>query len=263
MIIMNQETSKNIVYEHPMNERIRNLLRIEHLYNIIDNRLKEDSEYNCRDIIEALLQITDLLLRSDIKNEIIKELKRQYDILNTLRKNSEVDIDRLNMVNNIIDEQLKNIQDQSFHPGDILKNNELIRIFSQRINIPGGTCNFDLPRLQHWLMQSEFKRKQDLIDWSSDLIPIKESSYILLDNIRKSSTPTYENAQSGFFHKQIGANMPCQLIRVNMNTISPYYPDISGVKHRFTIRFMEGASSNLKSVQTKNDVHFELHCCIL
>ena len=29
------------------------------------------------------------------------------------------------MVNNIIDEQLKNIQDQSFHPGDILKNNEL------------------------------------------------------------------------------------------------------------------------------------------
>ena len=38
MIIMNQETSKNIVYEHPMNERIRNLLRIEHLYNIIDNR---------------------------------------------------------------------------------------------------------------------------------------------------------------------------------------------------------------------------------
>ena len=51
MIIMNQETSKNIVYEHPMNERIRNLLRIEHLYNIIDNRLKDDSEHNCRDII--------------------------------------------------------------------------------------------------------------------------------------------------------------------------------------------------------------------
>ena len=100
---MNKETSKNIVYEHPMNERIRNLLRIEHLYNIIDNRLKEDSEHNCRDIIEVLLQITDLLLRSDIKNEIIKELKRQYDILNTLRENSEVDVDRLNMVNNIID----------------------------------------------------------------------------------------------------------------------------------------------------------------
>ena len=57
--------------------------------------------------------------------------------------------------------------------------------------------------------------------------------------------------------------MPCQLIQVNMNTISPYYPDISGVKHRFTIRFMEGAGSNLKSVQTNNDVHFELHCCVL
>ncbi len=106
---MNQETSKNIVYEHPMNERIRNLLRIEHLYNIIDNRLKEDSEYNCRDIIEALLQITDLLLRSDIKNEIIKELKRQYDILDTLRKNSEVDIDRLNMVKKAMEKIVKGL----------------------------------------------------------------------------------------------------------------------------------------------------------
>ena len=261
---MQTEMNNEIVtYEHPMNERIRNLLRLEHLYNTFDYRLNNDIQKNCRSILESLLQINDLLVRSDIRNEIIKELKRQLDVFNTLRSNGEVDIERLNMINNIIDEKLTILQDQSYHPGSILKSNELMKVFSQRINILGGTCDFDLPRLHYWLKQSEFEIRQDLIDWSSDLIPIKESSYILLENIRKSSAPTHEDAESGFYHKQIGANMSCQLIRVNISSISPYYPDISGVKHRFTIRFMEGVDSNTRPTQTRNDVHFELYCCIL
>ena len=84
MSVMDQENNKNIVYEHPMNERVRNLLRIEHLYNIIGNCSKEDNEYNCREILRALLQISGLLVRSDMKNEIIKELKRQFEVFNTL-----------------------------------------------------------------------------------------------------------------------------------------------------------------------------------
>jgi len=260
---MEQEINKNIIYEHPMNERVRSLLRIEHLYHIIENHLKEDTEHNCRTVIEALLNISDLLIRSDLKNEIIKELKRQLDIFDILKNNNEVDVDRLNMVCDRINEQLINLQDQSYHPGDNIRNNELIRIFSQRINIPGGSCNFDLPRLNYWLKKSESKRKKDLTDWSSDLIPIKETSNTLLDNIRKSTNPTYENAESGFYHKQIGTNIQCQLIRVIMDNESPYYPDISGVKHRFSIRFMEEVDSNEKPMQTNNNIQFELHCCIL
>ena len=264
---MNQENNKNIIYEHPMNERVRNLLRIEHLYNIIGNCSKEDSEYNCRETLRALLQISGLLVRSDMKNEIIKELKRQLEVFNALKNNDKygdhVDIDRLNTLNSIINEQLNNLQDLTYHPGEIIKNNELIRVFSQRINIPGGTCNFDLPRLHYWLEQSESKRKQDFINWSSDLTSIKESTNILLDNIRKSSVPTYENASSGFYHKQIGASASCQLIKVIVNSSSTYYPDISGVKHRFTVRFMEELDSNSKPIQTLNDIRFELHCCIL
>lgn len=260
---MQTEINNETMYEHPMNERVRNLLRLEHLYNIVDHRLKNDSELNCRAILEALLKISDLLIRSDIKNEIIKELKRQLDVLNKLKSNDEVDVDRLNMINHVIDSQLSRLQDRSYHPGDILKNSNLVSVFSQRINIPDGTCNFNLPRFHYWLKKSEFERKQDLIDWLSDLIPIKESSHMLLDNIRKSSTPTYENAKSGFYHRQVGTNIFCQLIRVNMSSTSSYYPDISGVKHRFTIRFMAAPNSNIRPTQTQSDIHFELHCCIL
>ena len=136
---MNLENNKNIIYEHPMNERVRNLLRIEHLYNIIGNCSKEDSEYNCREILRALLQISGLLVRSDMKNEIIKELKRQLEVFNKLKNSDKygdhVDIDRLNTLNSIINVQLNGLQEPTYQPGEIIKNNELVRVFSQRINI--------------------------------------------------------------------------------------------------------------------------------
>ena len=85
----------------------------------------------------------------------------------------------------------------------------------------------------------------------------------LLNNIRESSNPIYQNAESGFYHQQIDSITPCQLIRIKIDSASTFYPDISGIKNRFTVRFMEIESLNKKQVQTKNNINFELHCCNL
>ena len=119
------------------------------------------------------------------------------------------------------------------------------------MNIPAGTCNFDLPRLHHWLNESEQKKKEEIRNWSSDLNPINHATYILLDNIRKSSSPINQNAASGFYHQQIESNASCQLIRIKIHSESPFYPDISGIKNRFTVRFMEVDTLTSKQVQTK------------
>jgi len=44
---------------------------------------------------------------------------------------------------------------------------------------------------------------------------------------------------------------------------APLLAEISGGKHRFTIRFMEQPDSSARPVQTKDNVRFVLHCCIL
>ena len=93
-----------IIYEHPMNERIRGLLRLEHLYAIIRYHLKNNADSDYITVLATLLEISELLLRSDIKNEIIKELKRQSDVLNTLKNSEEIDEDRLSMAKNLINE---------------------------------------------------------------------------------------------------------------------------------------------------------------
>jgi cell division protein ZapD len=252
-----------IIFEQPLNERMRNFLRLEHLFDLIEFRLEDTHEWNCRSILESLLEINDLLSRSDLKAELIKELERHSSILVLLKNNPAVDESRLNSINNEICSLLKLLRDKSYQPGALLKNDEVVTSFKQRISIPGGTCNFDLPRFHYWLNQPDTNRKQDIKKWSADLDPIKRSIYMALDMVRNSTHPAKEKAETGFYQKPIESNLSCQMIRVFLPSASLYYPEISGGKQRFTVRFMEQTSTEARPVQTKNDVDFELHCCIL
>ncbi len=252
-----------IIFEQPLNERMRNLLRLEHLFELIKFRSQDTVEWDCRSVLESLLEINDLLSRSDLKTELIKELERHSSMLTSLENNPAVDKHRLNTIKSEIIELLIKLRDNTHQPGNQLKNDELVTSFKQRISIPGGTCNFDLPRLHYWLNLPGAKRKQDLSKWSIDLVPIKKSTFLALDMLRNSTNPVREKAESGFYQKPLESNLSCQLIRVFLPSASRYYPEISGGKHRFTIRFMEETTTDTRPIQTKNDVDFELHCCIL
>ena len=81
--------------------------------------------------------------------------------------------------------------------------------------------------------------------------------------VRNSSDPISEKAETGFYQSPLDPSLSCQLIRVFLPTASRYYPEISGGKHRFTIRFMEESTTDFRPAQSKNDINFELHCCIL
>ena len=252
-----------IAYEQPLNERMRNFLRLEHLFNLIEYRSQETFEWDCRNTLESLLEINDLLSRSDLKAELIKELERHSLMLTSLKDNPAVDKNRLNTINSDICDLLIKLRDNAYQPGNLLRNDELVTSIKQRISIPGGTCSFDLPRFHYWLNQPGITRKQDFIKWSTDLEPIKKSIYIALDMVRNSAHPTKEKAETGFYQKPIESTLSCQLIRVFLPSVSRYYPEISGGKHRFTIRFMEESTTDSRPTQAENDVDFKLQCCSL
>ncbi len=255
--------SNKITYEQPLNERVRNLLRLEHLFDLIESNMVELNSWHSRFILEAMLEILDLLSRSDLKAELIKELEKHATMLNGLRDNPAVDPVRLNSISARITELLDNLKAGNYQPGSQLKNDELVTSFKQRVSIPGGTCNFDLPRFHHWLNLPQGAMKDNMVNWFSDLDPIKQAVNLTLDMIRNSSQPSAETATEGFYQKPIDSNVACQLIRVKLPLTSPFYPEISGGKHRFTIRFMDNLSTSSRSTQTSDNVDFELHCCML
>lgn len=254
---------KSVIYEQPLNERVRSFLRLEHLFGIADHHCPQDSQWDSRIAISCLLEILDLISRSDIKSDLIKELERHTITLDILKNNPNVDHKRLNDILGNINIYLNTLRDSEFQPGQLLKQDELTTSIKQRISIPGGTCNFDLPAFHHWLHKSAQSRHEDLTKWKQDLSVIQESLAIALLMLRNSTTPVLEKAESGFYQQPIESKLSCQLIRVLVPDDCNYFPEISGGKHRFTIRFMEQTSTSSRPVQTKNSVEFELHCCIL
>ena len=253
----------NIIYEQPLNERVRTFLRIEYLFDSFDHHFIGMNEWNSRCALSALLDIIDFLSRSDIKTELIKELERHATTLSVLEKNPGVDHQRLTSILNDINTYLLNLRDGSCQPGQSLRQNELILSIKQRNSIPGGSCNFDLPNYHYWLHKSPVERKNDLSGWLEDLLIIRRSINLALQMIRNSTTPGTAFAERGFYQKPIESNIACQLIRVILPENSKYFPEISGGRHRFTVRFMEQQSTSTRPVQTADTVQFELHCCIL
>ena len=70
-------------------------------------------------------------------------------------------------------------------------------------------------------------------------------------------------AETGFFQRALDPNIPCQMVRVALPVGSPYYAEISGGRHRFTVRLMRQPSTSERAVQASVDVKFELACCII
>jgi len=252
-----------IKYEQPLNERVRTLLRLEFLFNLIDYFQDDMSETDIRMILNTLFDVADLIGRSDIKGELIKELERQNSNLEALQGKPGVDTDRLNAILDDIGAYLSDLRSAQYQPGQMLRQDELLATVKQRNTIPGGTCNFDLPSYYHWLHRSREEHAARLKNWQSDLVVIKNSVFLALHLIRNSSRPSAEMAENGFYQRALEAGANCQLIRVLLPEDAACYPEISGGRHRFTVRFMEQPDTFSRPTQVKRNVEFQLYCCML
>ena len=55
--------------------------------------------------------------------------------------------------------------------GQSLTENDWLMSIRSRINIPGGTCEFDLPGYYAWQHRDAAQRQEDLERWASSLAP--------------------------------------------------------------------------------------------
>lgn len=252
-----------LIFEQPLNERIRTFLRLEHLFNQFNQHINHNSEWDTDSAIKSILDIMSLLGRGDIKRETIKELERQHVSLKTFVEIPDID---QRCLEDIISKQeacLKNLHEINNNIGQELLQNELLNAIRQRLNMPGGLCEFDLPVYAHWLNQSHEKRIDILKDWFKPFTTLESAVRLILQVIRDSTDPANEIAESGFYQKNLDANQTCLLIRVFLPKDTHVFPEISAGKHRFTIRFLTACDPSSRPEQNKNDIEFKIACCIL
>lgn len=251
-----------LVYEQPLTERVRTFLRLEFLFEQYAHHVNLPSEWDSRAAVSALLEIATLLTRGDTRTEVLKELERCLLFLTRLKGSPEVDGVRLQSVLAEL-ETLRHAMDGDGRPLGIgLKENEFLCGIRNRIAIPGGTCQFDLPLYHAWLSQPHARRSRDLQGWFAELKPLHDTIVLLMALTRESALATREVAEQGSYQRAFDGPA-CPLVRVMLPAMSGVFPEISAGRQRITIHFLERQDAGGRPQQTKRDVAFKLVCCQL
>lgn len=251
-----------VIYEQPLNERIRTLMRLEYLFNQIDSNLAGSSTWETRDILTGIVDILQITNRADLKTEIIKELDRLSCNLSPLADSPDVD---QSMLQNVLKDLNEAEQDWHELQGLIaqpLRDNEFINSIKQRCSVPGGTSEFDLPAFHCWLQLKSAERKETLQQWLNELDLLRHAVELVLRLIRDSARSKRLIASAGFYQQPLDASAPYQMIRVRLPDSASHFAEISGGKHRITIRFM-AMDIDGRPNQTELDVEFILQNCVI
>ncbi len=252
-----------VYYEQPLNERIRIFLRLEMLFQQAWHHLNGETAWDSRSALAALDDICNVFGRSDLKTEVLKELERQTATLAKMERSPGVDRGRLGEILDELEVLTDRLYGLNGQPGSTLKHHELLGSIRQRSTIPGGTCAFDLPAFHLWLQEPAAERATALKSWLSAFGPIQQAIELVLRLTRHSATPTAEEAPEGFFQRNLDPNLPCQMIRVAVPGDAGCFAEISGGRHRFTVRFLNQPKLAERAVQVDQPIQFELTCCIL
>ncbi|CAK0758184.1 Cell division protein ZapD [Gammaproteobacteria bacterium] len=252
----------SIVYELPLNERVRTILRLDFLARQFEHFSKGNSVWDSRAAVESLLDATVLVERADLRSELIKELERQLAILAPLEQSPGVDVARLREILDEFDLALDRLKARNGPVAPCLRTDQLLVDVQNRIGLPGGTCDFDLPYYHAWLERTPDARKQDLLRWAEELKPVWDTTELLLHIIRGTGIAESRTGEKGVFQINFSPEQSCQLVRVILPLEVSYYPEMSGDRHRVTIRFI-AAQPEGRPIQVNEDIPFRLIRCIL
>ena len=256
-------SGKYQTFEQPLNERIRMCMRVETLMKRFHYFEALKGDWSAYSALLTILELTALLERGDLKQELMKELERQHAALKALAKHQEIDHSKLDIILSKQKHALEQLHRLDGKLGEHLKRVDFLLGIKQRTSIPGGSCDFDLPQLRFWLNQEHEQRVANLQHWVAPYSKLEGVIELVLKAIRDSASARPVIAENGFYQQPLDTKQPTQLIRISVDAGESIYPEISAGKHRYSVRFMRINSGEMTPTQVKEDVEFLLSRCAL
>lgn len=248
-----------ILYEHPLHERVRTLLRLEHLFRRADVMQQGTHPEHHHFALVTLFEIMDVAARQDLKSEVLKELERQRQTFLGYRGNPAVAESVLDAVLGEVDQAFQSLSQQQGRLGQSLLDNEWLMAIRSRASIPGGTCEFDLPAYYAWQHLPEAQRRADLARWAGQFAPLAASVELLLRLQRDAGTTRKVQTQGGTYQQTL-AGRTFQLLRLRVDGTLGVVPEVTGHRLMVSVRFLQ-PDADWHMTPAAEDVPFELTLC--
>lgn len=249
-----------ILYEYPFNERIRTYLRLEQLFRRLDELIVRTHPLDHHFALTSLFEIMDVAARADLKTDLLKDLEKQNQLLESYRGNPAISATALDGILGQIEHCALNIHNYVGKAGQTLTENVWLMNIRKRIGIPGGTCSFDFPSYHAWQHYDTHLRQQTLQNWSATLTPIAESIHLLLRLLRNSGFPQKVAAENGVFQQNLPPGRVFQMLRLAINPALHLIPEISANHLVLAVRLMRLHETS-QLVTYAEDAAFELTLC--
>lgn len=247
-----------MMYEFPLSERIRNLLRLEELFARMGLFAKRESAADHHVALTAIFDVLGMSGRSDLKTELLQELDRQRNMLVSLRDNPAVAADRLEQTIDAMQRTRHNLANVQGKPGQALLEHEWLMSVRARASVPGGACAFDVPSYHAWQQRPPEQRLEDMKLWCGYLRPLEAALQVMLGLLRETGQSQQVIANKGTYQMQL-TGRSYQLVRV-LPVDPQAIPEMSANQYLMWLRFtrQEGAA---KPKPIDRDVAFTIELC--
>jgi cell division protein ZapD len=248
-----------ILYEYPFNERIRTYLRLEHLFQRLGELVPRTHAIDHHYALATIFEVMDVAARADLKSDVMKDLDRQKQVLNSYRGNPAIAEAVLDDVVGQVESCFGALNKQPGKAGQPLTENDWLMSIRSRVGIPGGTCEFDLPSYYAWQHREARSRQADLERWASTLAASAEAIHLLLKLLRDSGGAQKVIANGGQYQQNLPQGRTFQLLRMRIDPSLGIVPEISGNRLMVSVRLMRQDGEKL--VPSTENTAFELTLC--
>ena len=249
-----------LVYEFPCNERMRSMLRIEHLGNRLQDLAHVNQPESHQSALRTLFELYDLLgNRADIKNELLQELDRQRLQLIRYSGQPGVSEEQLSILVKEIAKSHASLSSVPIRLGPHVPEYEWLSVLRGRSGVPGGTCQFDIPSFYTWLKRPAHVRASNISTWLAPLTPLLDSIDLALRLLREGSQAIPLEAPNGLYEFALEGRQVL-LIRIIVDKKPEIVSEISANKHLIAVRFRE-LDKRLHLQSTNRMISFYLALC--
>ena len=249
-----------ILYEYPLNERTRTYLRLQHLFARFNQLSQRSEALDHHYALTTMFEIMEVASRSELKSEILKDIERHKQQLNSYRGNPSISEQALDLVIAQLDQRFEALNSMIGKIGSALGESEFLNSIRSRTAIPGGTCEFDLPAYHAWQHHEPAARQANLFDWSQHFAPLAHAVQLILKMMRESGSNQKVMATGGQLQQNLPQGRNFQLLRLRIDESLNLTPEISCNRLLVVIRLMQQQADG-KLIANKEDTPFEMTLC--
>lgn len=249
-----------ILYEYPCNERVRALLRVEHLFGRIFFFVEGGQVQHHQIAVATMFELFEICERTDLRGAVLQDLERQRAALSALRRIEGIDVAALDATLDDIQRTSSALSGQG-RIGQVLRDSEWLSSLRGRLAVPGGSSPADMPSYYAWQIKPSEARCEDIKNWLGSFLPLYDGLALILRLLRESGHLTDLEAPQGGYQEMLSGKT-FQLLRVWVDCGLGVFPEISANKYVIWVRFSQ-QDNELRPQPVTRNIPFRLARCNL